>query len=603
MPADTIPRPECEHFRAAPHVAQVGRVRELLETIVPDSSAAERRRFARSFCCAAITAWWNATREEPAEIAPCPLLVDLPAGRAPQFAMEIGNELAELPGPLAAYLLSTLYAGLIPDEQRAGDGVFYTPPALVERLLNLAEEAGVRWCEHRILDPAAGGGAFLGPVAARIAKQFAGTGVSSSQVLAHVAEHLCGLELDPFSAWMSHVFLEAVLWEHCVVAGERLPVIVRVVDALGIPDERNGSYDLVIGNPPYGRVTLDEATRARFARALYGHANLYGLFTDLAVRLCRPGGVVALVTPASFLGGQYFKRLRGVLLREARPTAIDFVSDRGGVFDEVLQETVLLVLSRAPTTPRVTVRVTRPSSLSAPCRISDVGQVELPAEGESPWILPRTRDDAVLLDRIRLMPHRLSDYGLRVSTGPLVWNRHKAQLAAERTPGCYPLIWAESVLPDGEFQFRAARRNHQPYFRLLPAQTHLLVNTPVVLLQRTTAKEQSRRLVAAVLPQAFLDEHGGAVVENHLNMVRPVGVRPRVPLDAIAALFNSEVVDTIFRCTNGSVAVSAYELESIPVPPPEEMQRLHVLLERRSGPTVVEAFLRRVYGRVAEAAA
>jgi adenine-specific DNA-methyltransferase len=201
------------------------------------------------------------------------------------------------------------------------------------------------------------------------------------------------------------------------------------------------------------------------------------------------------------------------------------------------------------------------------------------------------------------MPHRLADYGLRVSTGPLVWNRHKSQLAAERGPGCYPLVWAESVLPDGEFRFRAERRNHLPFFRVSPGQGHLLVNTPVVLLQRTTAKEQSRRLVAAVLPQAFLDEHGGAVVENHLNMVRPAGVRARVPLDAVAALFNSEVVDTIFRCTNGSVAVSAYELESIPVPPPEAMQQLHALLETRSAPGAVEAFLRRAYGQVTEAAA
>ena len=225
---------------------------------------------------------------------------------------------------------------------------------------------------------------------------------------------------------------------------------MRVQDALTLPDGWNGGYDLVIGNPPYGRVTLDPETRARFARSLYGHANIYGVFIDLAVRVCRPGGIVALVTPASFLGGQYFKQLRAMLRREAPPVAIDFVSDRGGVFDAVLQETVLVVFSRTPGNPRVSVRIARPSSLDAPCRISEVGQIELGADSEGPWILPRTSRDADLLQRVRAMPNRLGDYGLQVSTGPLVWNRHKGQLRSEHGPDCYPLIWAESVLPDGD---------------------------------------------------------------------------------------------------------------------------------------------------------
>lgn len=604
MPADNpILRGPPSNLDSALPVAELGRVRELVAKLIPGDSARDRQTFARSFCKVALTRWWDGTPERRAEVKPCPISVEALNGEALALAVEIGDDLSVIPRDLAAYLLSSLYAGLIPDEQRSADGVFYTPPALVERLLQLAEQGGVRWNEHRVLDPAAGGGAFLGPVARRIAYALASAGASSAEILSHVTAHLRGVELDPFSAWMSHVFLEAALWQHCAAAGQRLPVLVRVQDALALPDGWNGGYDLVIGNPPYGRVTLDEETRRRFARSLYGHANIYSIFTDLAVRLCRPDGLIALVTPASFLGGQYFKHLRGMLLREAPPVAIDFVTDRGGVFDEVLQETVLVVFSRTARTPRVSVRIARPSSLDAPCRISEVGQVELAGASEGPWILPRTPQDAELLDQVRAMPNRLADYGLQVSTGPLVWNRHKDQLRPEPAPGCYPLIWAESVLPDGEFQFRSQRKNHQPYFYLHPRQSHLLVRAPVILVQRTTAKEQSRRLVAAVLPQPFLDAHGGVVVENHVNMVRPTGVRARVPLDAVATLLNSRVVDTIFRCTNGTVAVSAYELESIPVPPPEAMQQLHALLASRAAPAAVEAFLRRSYGQVAEAAA
>ena len=89
-----------------------------------------------------------------------------------------------------------------------------------------------------------------------------------------------------------------------------------------LASERRG-YDLVVGNPPYGKVTLTESMRKYFARSVYGHANLYALFTDLALRITDTGGIVAFVTPTSFLSGQYFKALRNTLATEAPPVCID----------------------------------------------------------------------------------------------------------------------------------------------------------------------------------------------------------------------------------------------------------------------------------------
>ena len=51
----------------------------------------------------------------------------------------------------------------------------------------------------------------------------------------------------------------------------------------------------MIGNPPYGRVRLSQQRRRRFSRSLFGHANLYGLFTDLALRHTKPGGVIGFL--------------------------------------------------------------------------------------------------------------------------------------------------------------------------------------------------------------------------------------------------------------------------------------------------------------------
>ena len=193
------------------------------------------------------------------------------------------------------------------------------------------------------------------------------------------------------------------------------------------------------------------------------------------------------------------------------------------------------------------------------------------------------------------MPARLADWGYEVSTGPLIWNRFKSQMRARAGRGHFPLIWAEAVTPDGCFIFRADKRNHSPYFKTEPGDDWLIVNKSCVLVQRTTAKEQLRRLIAAELPATFIETHGGVVVENHLNMVRPIGM-PKVSSAAVAAVLNSDTVDQMFRCISGSVAVSAFELEAIPLPTADAMAQIERLVTGGAKRTAIEQALLGLYG-------
>ena len=80
----------------------------------------------------------------------------------------------------------------------------------------------------------------------------------------------------------------------------------------------------------------------------------------------------------------------------------------------------------------------------------------------------------------------------------------------------------------------------------------------VVLVQRTTAPEQPRRLVAAELTAERLSEWSGAVVvENHVNVLRSTVADNALSSSLLAALLNSAVFDRLFRCLTGTVAVSA----------------------------------------------
>ena len=488
-------------------------------------------------------------------------------------------------------MIGALYTGTMPKQRRAELGAYYTPPALSDRLLDMATEAGVDWRTAQVLDPACGGGAFLSPVARRMVASM--EGADPVTALKSVEKRLCGIELDPFAAWLSQVFLDATLTNLWTAVGRRPQISIQVQNALEARPKGPG-FDLVVGNPPYGRIGLPDHLRREYRRSLHGHANLYGLFTDLALRLARVGGTVAYVTPTSFLSGAYFKALRRLLGQEAPPTRLDLLANRKGVFVDVLQEAALAVYQRGAEPGASEVRFTSVMP-DGTIKTSNPSRFWLPEDPEHPWLIPRSHEQASLVRQAVELPHRLSDYGYEVSTGPLVWNRHKTGLRATPGGGRLPLIWAESVRSDGTFEFRAEQRTHQPYFQPKQDQEWLVTRAPCVLLQRTTAKEQARRLIAAELPLEFDAEHGGVVIENHLNVVRPLNGQPQASIRVVTALLNSVVVDQVFRCINGSVAVSAYELEALPLPSPQRTRRLEELIEHGADRQTLDKEVERLY--------
>lgn len=555
-----------------------------------------RHRFARHATQAILAAYWEANQRMYSAFLPFRSFDEEAASEQMDDIQQmllrgLGRLAAQQEPLLAGYCIGEVYTRLLPDEIRAKFGVYYTPPALTRRLLSMASAAGVDWRNVRALDPACGGGAFLAPVALEMRKALAGQ--SPFYILRHIEGHLVGYEIDSFAAWVSQTLLEASLYDLCVAAQYRIQSAVVTRDALNNADELS-QFDLVIGNPPYGRVNLDPSMRKRYRRSVYGHANLYGLFMDLAVRLTKPGGLIALITPTSFLGGQYFRELRSLMIAEAPPVSIDFVSARKGVFTDVLQETVLGVYRRGSTTTPASVHVVSLLTESD-IEVTSTGAFNGPRETLAPWLIPRNANQVRLIERLRAMPHRLRDYGYRVSTGPLVWNRHKPQLTDQKGLDVYPIIWAESITRDGRFVHRTDKRNHKRYIRIGEGDDWLLERQTCVLVQRTTAKEQQRRLIAAELPSQFLAEHRAVSIENHVNMVRPITQYPKASLSLLVALFNSEIVDSAFRCISGSVAVSATELESLPLPPPDGLVALEQLIDAGISKAEIESAIAHLY--------
>lgn len=470
-------------------------------------------------------------------------------------------------GALAPEDVGLAYVNALSAATRARHGRHYTPVPLADRLWTMTRTALGHGKRSKALgglvrDPACGAGALLLPALREHLS--ASHDVDPQIVLAALPNLIEGVDADPSAVWVANVVMASRMLPllRQVPARRRrpLPALARVGDGLAVFEQPARA---VLMNPPYGRVRLNEADRERFAHVLYGHANLYGLFVGAALGSLDTDGVLAALIPTSFTSGRYFTNLRAEMAKVAPLRDITFVSERNGVFSSVLQETCLGVFTR---------RVSRRTQISTmrggentPDAVTSVAAVTL-HHTSRPWVLPRRADDAPVAAAAAAMPLTLASAGWSASTGPLVWNRRKSDLYARPTEQRTFVIWAADL--DGGVLHRDPARNSLRYLRLSGASDRkvMALTEPAVLVQRTTSPEQQRRLVAAELTEQELLNHAGEVViENHVNVLRPTG-SPLISRSTLARVLSTRTLDQLTRCISGSVALSAYELESLPLP-------------------------------------
>jgi adenine-specific DNA-methyltransferase len=303
---------------------------------------------------------------------------------------------------------------------------------------------------------------------------------------------------------------------------------------------------------------LGSDDRQRFADVLYGHANVYSLFMAAGAANLAEKGVLAALVPTSFTSGLYFHRLREFLSARASLESVTFVEDRSGVFAGVLQETCLATFSRRRNR-KVTVSRANGS-------ISRVAVTPVPRDGR-PWLIPREAADAAIAAAAAKFPLTLEGVGWHASTGPLVWNRRKSDLFGRPSTNRTRVIWAADF-EDGVIG-RHPSRDSLRYLASKSAQDDdlMILREEAVLVQRTTAPEQARRLIAADLsPETLAELGGGVIIENHINVLRPTTAVPLIDRATLARLLHTRTMDRLVRCISGSVAVSSYELGSLPLP-------------------------------------
>ena len=484
-----------------------------------------------------------------------------------------------LPDDERHYWIASLYALLMPKARRRRLAAYFTPPHLAHYAIEVLVEAGIKPGQHRILDPASGGAAFLVPLAARIAAQAHQRGARAKTILQSINDTLHGVEIDAGLAKLSRALLTDLLDAEIETSGVKLDGLVDRANTLEL-DRPETLYDAVIGNPPYGRILRPSISlRKRYRPVISdGYVNLYALFVEQALQWVRPGGIICLIIPMSFVGGPYFAALRKRILEKASVLRLDLIDKRSDVFLDVLYDLCVIVLRRTDGSARPAAAKTSLLLIDEPHR--DLGSLELPARPNNHvWALPDDGDGAALFQPGLAT---LGDYGYLAKTGYFVWNReqHRYRIGKKPRPTEVPLFWAHNV--------RANEKCHPQDgdagdigFAKIPKISSAILRSDAIILQRTSNRRQKRRLIGAVIRQTDVIGGRGYVTENHTIIIVPdPAKRQQLPLRTVCRLLNTTAVDDRFRRMSGSVSVSTKGLRDLPLPAAADVRRFFKSRER-----------------------
>jgi len=484
----------------------------------------------------------------------------------------------------------------IADETRSELGQFMTPPDVARFMASL-----FRFGERRIrlLDP----GAAVGMLTAAFVEAACAHRDPPESI------EVAAFELDPMLVVQLEKVLAAcrarceetgVRFSSSVVVGDFIETMVNRIEA-GMFGSELPSFTHVIMNPPYRKIRTDSDARRLLARVGIETSNLYTAFMSLASMSMGEGGEFVSITPRSFCNGTYFRPFRHAFLSTMCLSRIHVFESRKVAFreDDVLQENIITYAVRSAGSPQ-SVLITTSDTPAAPVstkRIVPFEQVVRPSDPDAFIHLVVDEDNARLASQMMSLSAGLPDLGLQVSTGRVVDFRAPDHLRLEPGTDTVPLIYPCNLCDGRVVWPREGQRKPKAICGNVATQDLLVETGFYVLVKRFSAKEERRRVVAAVFdPNDCPTQMVG--FENHLNYFHARGTgMPAALARGLAVFLNSTAVDTYFRQFNGHTQVNASDLKKLHYPARSVLERVGRASEGMSfDQDAIDTLSRRLFG-------
>ncbi len=458
-----------------------------------------------------------------------------------------------------AALVTEEFVKGMPKAQRKRYGQFFTSKETAEYMASLFEIPAKKTTLH-ILDAGAGSGMLSVALLERLLQEphLEEIYLTCYETDAHILPILRE-NLDSVCA-EAHISLKYEIWTENYILSQA----EAYNDTLRMASSAS-QYDMVIGTPPYMKISKDALEAKAMNDVCHGAPNMYFLFAAMGLFNLRKESEMVYIIPRSWTSGAYFKAFREKLLSLSTITHIHLFGSRNKVFEgeSVLQETMILKI-RKSTTPSDSVTITTSATNKDFANLTTYkAAYDHVVKGAEKYVyLITDEEEDASVGKLSRWTKTLKDLGLQMKTGLTVDFREKELLRHEPSGDTVPLFFPCHI-KQGKVLFPLGRENEY-----ISNQKKALTqpNANYLFVKRFTAKEEPRRLQCGVYIARKYPEHKLISTQNKINFIGGLKELSECVVYGLYVLFNSSLYDRYYRILNGSTQVNSTEINNLPVP-------------------------------------
>jgi adenine-specific DNA-methyltransferase len=379
-------------------------------------------------------------------------------------------------------------------KEKQQNGIFFTPSTITHLLIKVLCSNLDLSKKYSVIEPSCGSGEFVHPL------------FSYLQI-----EWIKGIEFHPI------IFQK--------ISKNQFPNLEWIhQDFL----KTNIKADIFIGNPPYFVLSKSQVPSS-YSKYVEGRPNIFVLFILHALHLLNDNGFIAFVIPSSFLNSKYYEKTRRYILEQFTIQEIIPFEEQND-FIETEQATIGLIVQKK--------KDLLDRNKNFVIRISD-------------QVMFFDSKSKLKLDQLYSGAISMKDFGLKVKTGPFVWNQHKKELTLEPTEKSSLLVYNTNIVQN-KFE-RKQFKNKEKKQYISDGEN---VKGPMIVVNRGNGNSKYQ------FTYCYLDEkieERGYTVENHLNMI--LGDKEKL-LKVLESFSNPKTKEflTIYCGNNG---LSKSEIETV----------------------------------------
>lgn len=473
--------------------------------------------------------------------------------------------------------------------RRKRTGSYYTDleltDVMMEELVSYVKNGGKSIVEYNFLEPCVGAGNFVFSYLKEVKKSWdlsaddarlllnniyatdinEGALQGYKESLKIIAQEYWGIELED-EYFIRHLGTGLLV---DVTASELTYIPLEEV----FPDMATRKFDIVVTNPPYKNLkaerghygsdeeheidqmkysSISKIVSKRFKFSTDGVLNLYKLFVEEIIdRYATDDGFVSLLIPSSIMSDKTCQKLRTHILQDSNLISVKVIGE-GSKFIDAQQalSAILLKKGEKTTCVKVTKDFCHDSNDEADIRIEDIMN-----ENTGNSIIAISSEEYSVLKALRRFPVvKELDFIINLR-GELDLTANKKNITSTDTG--YPLLRGRnigyySLIDTGEHEYVL------PEF-VDTTKKRCYIESERIICQQIANMHKERRVTYSLAPANY-------VLGNSCNFISVLDNPYHIDIYAILGLFNTRIINWLFKLTSSNNHVNNYEIDCFPIP-------------------------------------